>query len=373
MATKMHMRKLTRRVRAGMLDIGGNAPVSLQSMTSVPLEDVESTVAQIARLQEAGADLVRVAVRNLDAVPYLREVCGRVTVPLSADIHFNHKIAVESIRAGVQKIRINPGNIGDTEKVREVVRCATDYGVPIRIGVNGGSVDRRKYPEITPRSLVDSAMEHVLILEDNGFSDIVVSIKSSDIFQTIEANKLFSETRDYPVHIGLTEAGYGMACVVQSSIVIGHLLLLGIGDTIRVSMTGDPVQEVVAGRRILESLGEKYNPLKIISCPTCGRTDPELDIYELASSVEAELSKRFSDVLSETGRTLTVAIMGCEVNGPGEASHADAGLAGGRGGSMLLFARGEKIKKVHKDSAIRELSDEVERIVGTWDKRPTPR
>ncbi|HPQ52065.1 MAG TPA: flavodoxin-dependent (E)-4-hydroxy-3-methylbut-2-enyl-diphosphate synthase [Spirochaetota bacterium] len=362
-------RKQTRPVRAGNLDIGGGAPVSLQSMTSVPLEDVDATVDQIQRLHEAGADLVRVAVRNLDAVQYLREVCRSVTVPLSADIHFNHAIAIESIKAGVRKIRINPGNIGDAEKVREVVRCAKDYGVPIRIGVNGGSVDKKKYPEVTPRSLVDSAMEHVHILEDNGFSDIVVSIKSSDIFQTIEANKIFSATRDYPVHIGLTEAGYGMACVVQSSIVIGHLLLVGIGDTVRVSMTGDPVQEVIAGRRILESLGEKYNPLKIISCPTCGRTDPELDLYELAGAVEAELTQRFGPVLGETGRTLTVAIMGCEVNGPGEASHADAGLAGGRAGAMLLFAQGQKIKKVHRDNALSELSDEVERIIRTWEKR----
>lgn len=368
MGPGLRWRKLTRPVRAGGLEIGGSAPVSLQSMTSVPLENAAATVDQIRRLHEAGADLVRVAVRNLEAVEYLKEVCRSATVPLSADIHFNHKIAIESIKAGVQKIRINPGNIGDAGKVREVVRCAMDNGVPIRIGVNGGSVDKKKYPEITPQSLVDSAMEHVRILEDNGFSDIVVSIKSSDIFHTIEANRIFSDTRDYPVHIGLTEAGYGMACVVQSSIVIGHLLLQGIGDTVRVSMTGDPVQEVIAGRRILESLGEKYNPLKIISCPTCGRTDPELDIYELAGAAEAELAQRFGPVLAETGRTLTVAIMGCEVNGPGEASHADAGLAGGRGGSMLLFGHGEKMRKVHKDSAIRELADEVERIISSWNK-----
>ncbi len=239
--------------------------------------------------------------------------------------------------------------------------AARDHGVPIRIGVNGGSLDKKKYPHVTPENLAESAMDHVRILEDNNFQDIIVSIKSSDVFQTIEANRIFSGMRDYPLHIGLTEAGYGMNCIVQSSVVLGHLLLQGIGDTIRVSMTGDPVEEVIVGRRILEAVGERRALVKIISCPTCGRTDPGLDILALAREVELKASERFASRLAATGRSLTIAVMGCEVNGPGEASEADFGMAGARGGNLLLFARGEKIKKVHSTEAISMLLDEIEK------------
>ncbi|MCP4129766.1 MAG: flavodoxin-dependent (E)-4-hydroxy-3-methylbut-2-enyl-diphosphate synthase [bacterium] len=356
-------RKKTRQVTVGPLIIGGDAPVSVQSMTSVPIEDVAGTIDQLTRLKDQGVDLVRLALRNEEAVDYLAQVIKAVDMPLSADIHFNYRIAIAAMKAGIHKIRINPGNIGDAARVREVVTAAKDYGVPIRIGVNAGSIDRKKYTEASPENLVESALEHVRILEDNDFTNIVVSIKSSDIFQNIEANKLFSQKRDYPLHIGLTEAGFGMHCIVQSSVVLGHLLMEGIGDTIRVSMTGDPVQEVVVGKKILESVGELHPPVRIISCPTCGRTDPGIDVLDLATRVEKEAVSRFSEILREKNRTITIAVMGCEVNGPGEAAEADVGLAGGRNGSVLLFAQGEKVKKIDQEEAVEALLKEVERVV----------
>ena len=362
------VRRATREVRAGSLAIGGDSPVSIQSMTSVPLEDLEGTVRQVGALAAEGADLVRVAVRNVDVAKNLRALIASSPVPLCADIHFDYRIALAAIDAGISKVRINPGNIGDSAKVREVVKAAGARKIPIRVGVNAGSVDRKRFPEVTPGALVESALEHVVILEDNGFADIVVSLKSSDMFETIEANRLFAQRRDYPLHIGLTEAGYGTACLVQSSIAIGHLLLGGIGDTIRVSMTGDPVQEVTAAKRILESLGERFTPVRIISCPTCGRTDPGVDMLELARTVESEITARFGGELRSIGRTAVVAVMGCEVNGPGEASHADAGLAGGRGGRFLMFARGKRIGNVSRQDAVRALGDEIEKLMEAWRK-----
>ncbi|MCU0821301.1 MAG: flavodoxin-dependent (E)-4-hydroxy-3-methylbut-2-enyl-diphosphate synthase [Spirochaetes bacterium] len=356
-------RNKTRSVTAGDLQIGGGAPISIQSMTNIPIEDVDSTVDQIRKLNNTGAELVRIAVRNEESIEYLKKIRKMILTPLSADVHFNYRIAIGAIEAGINKIRINPGNIGDDKKVREVVKAARDHSVPIRIGVNGGSVDRKKYKEVNPESLVESAMEHVKILEDNGFSDIVVSIKSSDIFDTIEANRIFAGRRDYPIHIGLTEAGYGLSCVVQSSMAIGHLLLLGIGDTIRVSMTGDPVEEVVVAKKILESAGERNPLIRIISCPTCGRTEPSINILDIAKSAEETLLRKFGPVLEESGRTITVAVMGCEVNGPGEAAHADIGVAGGRDGTMLLFAQGRKMMKVAIKDVADSLSAQVEKIL----------
>ncbi len=345
------------------LQIGGDAPVSIQSMTNVPIEDITSTVAQIENLNRKGADLVRLALRNEDSIEYLKKIRKMVPTPLSADVHFNYRIAISAIEAGIDKVRINPGNIGDDKKVKEVVRAARDHSVPIRIGVNGGSVDRKKYKDVTPESLVESAMEHVRILEDNNFNDIVVSIKSSGIFETIEANRIFSGLRDYPLHIGLTEAGYGAACVVQSSIAIGHLLLSGIGDTIRISMTGDPLEEVVVAKRILESVGERNPLIRMISCPTCGRTDPSIDVLDIARSAEAALLDKFSGILHEENMAVTVAVMGCEVNGPGEAAHADIGVAGGRDGTMLLFAQGKKLRKVNVADVVTALVHETEKII----------
>ncbi|MFH0974843.1 MAG: flavodoxin-dependent (E)-4-hydroxy-3-methylbut-2-enyl-diphosphate synthase [Spirochaetota bacterium] len=356
-------RKQTRKVVVRGLGIGGDAPVSIQSMTNVPIEDVEGTIKQIRKLTDEGAGLMRLAVRNEESIKYLKKIRKAVDTPLSADVHFNYRIAIKSIEAGIDKVRINPGNIGSADKVREVLKAAKDYSVPIRVGVNSGSVDTKKYGSVSPQSLVDSAMEHIKILEDNDFFDIVVSIKSSDIFQTIEANELFSSVRNYPLHLGLTEAGYGMSCAVQSSITIGHLLLNGIGDTIRVSMTGDPADEIVVAKKILESVGERKPVLRIISCPTCGRTDPSLDILSLAQSVETELNAKFGNALKEKNISLTIAVMGCEVNGPGEAAHADIGIAGGRKGKMLLFSKGKKLKTIKAADAVKALLDNVENII----------
>jgi len=332
-------------------------------MTSVPLEDVRATVGQVHRLEQEGAQLVRLAVRNEEAVSFLREVRREVRLPLSADIHFNHRIALAAIEAGIDKIRINPGNIGGTEKVKEVVRAARERGVPIRIGVNGGSLDTGRYPEPTPENMVASAMDHVRILEDCDFFDIVVSLKSSDVGTTVTANRLFARCAQYPLHVGLTEAGYGLACTVHSSVAIGALLLEGIGDTVRVSMTGDPVEEVRVAKRILEATGLRAPLVRMVACPTCGRTDPGLDLPALAADVEREITARFAERLLSQGRTLTVAVMGCEVNGPGEATHADTGVAGGRGGSMLLFARGKKQRKIRAAHAVEELAAAVEEIL----------
>ena len=258
----------TRQVKAGSLLIGGGAPISVQTMTKCPIEDVKGTIDQIHRLEKLGVDLVRVALRTEESVDSLRKVIQAVEVPICADIHFNHRIALAAIDAGVKKVRINPGNIGSPDRVREVVRAAMDNEVPVRIGVNGGSVDRKKFCDVTPAALVESAMEHVRLLEDNNFSQIVVSLKSSDLTETIEANRLFAGIRNYPLHIGLTEAGYGLTCVVRSSVAIGSLLLAGIGDTIRVSMTGDPEDEVIAGKKILEAVGARVPAINIISCLT---------------------------------------------------------------------------------------------------------
>jgi 1-hydroxy-2-methyl-2-(E)-butenyl 4-diphosphate synthase len=244
----MTERRKTRRVMVGSVPIGGDSPVSIQSMTSVPMEDAKATIAQIGRLAAAGADIVRVAVRNLEAAGRLGEIIAASPVPVAADIHFDHRVALAAIRAGARKIRLNPGNIGGPEKVREVVAAAMDAGVPVRIGVNAGSLDRKRFPHPTPENMVQSAMEHLRILEAEGFTDIIVSLKSSDVQLTVEANRLFSRACDYPLHLGLTEAGYGTVCIVNSSVAIGTLLMEGIGDTVRVSMTGDPAEEIPVAR-----------------------------------------------------------------------------------------------------------------------------
>ncbi len=353
--TLSEFRRKSRSVNAGGLFIGGGAPVSVQTMTNIPIDDVGANTTMIARLKSLGAELVRLAVRNEDSVKAFREIRRAVDIPICADIHFDYRLAIKSIEAGADKIRINPGNIGSESRVKEVVRAARERGVPIRIGVNGGSIDRNRFSGPTPENLVESALEHVRILEDAGFYDIVVSIKASDLREMIEANRIFSGKTEYPVHVGLTEAGYGQACLVSSSIAIGHLLLQGIGDTIRVSMTGDPADEILAGIEILNSLGLRKAPVRIISCPTCGRTDPSLDLLMLAKRIDREFNERFGPILRERGQTLKVAVMGCEVNGPGEASDADLGLAGGRNGSVVVFSSGRKIKKIDVEEAVEYL------------------
>jgi len=348
-------RNKTRKIQVGNVPIGGDSPVVVQSMTNVPIENIDQNISQIENLKKNGAEIVRLAIRNEKGIEYLSKIIKASPIPLVADIHFDYKLAIAAIDAGISKIRINPGNIGDENRVKEVLKAASANNVPIRIGVNGGSINKKKYSHVTPESLVDSAMENIRILEDNNFSDIVVSIKCSDIFHTVEANRMFSEMRDYPIHIGLTEAGYGLSCIVQSSIVIGHLLMMGIGDTIRVSMTGDPVNEAVTGTKILESLNLKFSPVRIISCPTCGRTAQDIDLLAIAQETERELTQKFGEVLVQKNEKLTVAVMGCEVNGPGEAADADFGLAGGQNGKILLFAKGERIKTVAVNDAVKEL------------------
>ncbi|MBN1531683.1 MAG: flavodoxin-dependent (E)-4-hydroxy-3-methylbut-2-enyl-diphosphate synthase [Spirochaetes bacterium] len=359
----MMERKKTRRVMVGSVPVGGGAPVSIQSMTSVPTEDAAGTIAQIGRLAAAGAEIVRVAVRSLEAAGSLGDIIAASPVPVAADIHFDYRIALAAIRAGVHKVRLNPGNIGGTERVREVVAAARERGVPIRIGVNAGSLDRRRFPHPSPENMVESAMEHVRILEAEGFADIIVSLKSSDVRLTVEANRLFSRTCDYPLHLGLTEAGYGTACIVNSAVAIGTLLMEGIGDTVRVSMTGDPAGELPVARGILEASGERRAAIRMVSCPTCGRTDPDLDLLSLAREIEESLRGRYEDALTSSGRSITVAVMGCEVNGPGEALEADVGVAGGRGGFMLLFSRGERKRRITRGEAAAAVLEEVARIL----------
>jgi (E)-4-hydroxy-3-methylbut-2-enyl-diphosphate synthase len=359
----MMQRRETSQIKAGSLLIGGGAPVSVQSMTNRPIDDIEGTVAQIEALALRGASLVRLALLTVDSAECLKKILPRVRVPLCADIHFDYRIALAALEAGVHKIRINPGNIGSAERTREVVLAAKDRTVPIRIGVNGGSIDRAKYSSPTPEALVDSAMGHVRILEDLAFTDIAVSIKASDLRSTVDANRIFASQRSYPLHLGLTEAGYGLASVVQSSIAIGSLLMEGIGDTIRVSMTGDPFDEIDAGQEILKSLGLISHGIRIIACPTCGRTDPTIDLRAIAEEVDIALRSRFSARLALSGRMLSVAVMGCEVNGPGEASHADVGIAGARGGNFMLFAHGEKIGKIPSNRIVEELASEIEKLL----------
>jgi (E)-4-hydroxy-3-methylbut-2-enyl-diphosphate synthase len=353
-------RKETRPVKVGTVTIGSSSPVSIQTMTNVPLEKTSETVRQINRLAQSGADIVRVAVRTVDSVASLKKIIHEVSVPLTADVHFDYRIAIESIKAGVHKIRINPGNIGKKERVLEVVKAARDYGVAIRIGVNGGSIDRKKFPEVTPESLVLSAVEHIDILEDHEFTNIVVSIKSSHILETVEANRLFSSRYNYPLHIGLTEAGFGNPCIINSSIAIGTLLMEGIGDTIRVSMTGDPVEEVSVARGILEAVGERRPVIRMVACPTCGRTDEQIDLRKLAETVESAVIEKYKDTLVKEGKQLTLAVMGCEVNGPGEAKDADIGIAGAGNGRLMLFAKGERIKNIDIEDAIATVLDEIE-------------
>ncbi|MCU0848076.1 MAG: flavodoxin-dependent (E)-4-hydroxy-3-methylbut-2-enyl-diphosphate synthase [Spirochaetes bacterium] len=363
MINKAPERKKTRQVNVGGVLVGGDAPVSIQSMTSLPIEKVDATLDQIESLRNAGAEIVRLAIINEESVSFLKKIAESTDVPIAADVHFNYRIAIEAIKAGVSKIRINPGNIGGESRLREVVAAARDRGVPIRIGVNAGSLDRNRYGPPTSESLVASALDHVGILEDNNFSDIVVSIKSSDIRNTIDANRIFSLKSDYPLHVGLTEAGFGIACAVNSSVAIGHLLLDGIGDTVRVSMTGDPVEEVVIAKKILEAAGLRRPPVRIISCPTCGRTDPEFDVLDLAVRAEKAFTERYAADLQKAGKTLTIAVMGCEVNGPGEASEADIGIAGAHGGKALLFSSGRRIRKIDINQALKSLLDEAVHVV----------
>ena len=331
-------RRATRTISVGGVGIGGGNPVRVQSMTNTDTRDVEATLAQIEALARAGCEIVRLAVLDLEAAMALKKICAATGVPLIADIHFDSRLAVQAVEAGVRGLRINPGNIGGPDKVDRVVHAAHAAGVPIRIGVNSGSVDRellKKHGGPTPAAMVESAMGHVRLLEERGFHDIKISLKSSSVLGTVAAYRLMSRTVDYPLHIGVTEAGTAMRGAVKSSVGLGILLGEGIGDTLRVSLTADPVEEMLVAWEILRALGLRARGPEIVSCPTCGRT--EIGLMELAAAVE--------DRLRGVEEVFTVAVMGCVVNGPGEAREADIGVAGGRD-SGLIFRKGEVVRKV---------------------------
>jgi (E)-4-hydroxy-3-methylbut-2-enyl-diphosphate synthase len=349
-------RKLTREIRLGGVGIGGQNPVRVQSMTNTDTRDIRATVDQIGRLVRAGCEIVRLAVPDEQAAAALKGIIKESAVPLVADIHFDHRLALLSLKAGVQGLRINPGNIGGPRKVDLVVDAARDCGVPIRIGVNSGSVERElleRHGGPTPEAMVESALSHVALLEKRGFEMIKISLKSSSVLQTIGAYRLLTERVDYPLHIGITEAGTMMRGTVKSSVGLGILLWEGIGDTLRVSLTADPVHEVGVAWEILRALGIRARGPEIISCPTCGRT--EIDLLELAEAVEERLRS--------VEQTFTVAIMGCVVNGPGEAREADLGLAGGRD-LGIIFRKGEVVRKVKGSKALLEaFMEELEKFL----------
>ena len=344
--SEMIKRKETRQIHIGKVAIGGGAPISVQSMTNTKTTDTNATVEQINALQAAGCDIVRLAVPDMDAALNLGNIIKKVNVPLVADIHFDYRLALEAINQGISALRLNPGNIGGEDRVKAVVTEAKRHNIPIRIGVNAGSLDKKllaKHGGVTAEALVESAMEHVRILEAQDFTDMKISLKSHDVPLTIEAYQLMSETVDYPLHLGITEAGTARSGMIKSAVGIGALLSQGIGDTFRISLTGDPVVEVKVANEILKSLGmREYGPT-LISCPTCGRTSIDL------AGIAGEVEKRLENVK----KPISVAVMGCVVNGPGEAKGADVGIAGGNG-EGLVFRKGEIIRKVKETELVEE-------------------
>ncbi|MDD6042812.1 MAG: flavodoxin-dependent (E)-4-hydroxy-3-methylbut-2-enyl-diphosphate synthase [Eubacteriaceae bacterium] len=341
-------------VRCGNVIIGGGAPVSIQSMTNVDSHDERALIHQIGRLTEAGCQIVRIAIPDREAVETLARVKAQTTVPLVADIHFDYKLAIGAIEAGVDKIRINPGNIGSRDRVKDVVKAAKERSVPIRIGVNSGSLEKdilEKNGGVTAEGLAESAIRNVELIEDLGYDNLVVSLKSSDVLMNYQAHKLVSQRTDHPIHIGITEAGTLKRGKVKSAIGIGALLLDGIGDTMRVSLTADPVEEVYYAKEILEAIGMRKPCVNLVSCPTCGRT--KINLQRLAEDVDKRLEA------AGIGGGLKVAVMGCVVNGPGEAREADFGVAGGDG-KGVIFAKGQVIKTVREDDIVDELIKVIE-------------
>ncbi|CBZ04259.1 flavodoxin-dependent (E)-4-hydroxy-3-methylbut-2-enyl-diphosphate synthase [Clostridium botulinum] len=348
------MRKSTKKVKVGSMYVGGDSPISIQSMTNTDTRDVKSTLNQINKLEKIGCDIIRCAVPDIEASEALKIITKESKIPVVADIHFDHKLALESIKNGVDALRINPGNIGSMERVKMVAEAAKGKSIPIRVGVNSGSLKKDildKYGRVCPEALVESALQHVNILEKCNFNDIVISIKSSNVIQMIESYRLISEKVNYPLHLGVTEAGTTFRGTIKSSVGIGTLLAEGIGDTIRVSITGDPLEEIKIGKEILRSLGYVNEGIEFVSCPTCGRTN--IDLISIAEEVEKRLLN--------CNKNIKVAVMGCVVNGPGEAREADIGIAGGKG-EGLIFKKGEVIKKVKEKNIIDELIKEIEKM-----------
>ena len=345
---------MTRQIFVGGVPMGGGAPVTIQSMTNTRTDDVAATVAQIRRLAAAGCQIVRVAVPDLAAAKAVGAIKEQIDIPLVVDIHFDYKLALECVAAGCDKVRINPGNIGGEDRVRQVADACRQKGIPIRIGVNGGSLEKpilAKYGGVTPEALVESAFGHIRLLEKFGFTDICVSLKSSSVPVTMAAYRLMSEKSDYPLHLGVTETGTPRMGILKSAVGIGGLLALGIGDTMRVSLSADPVEEVYAARDILKAAGVRKDGPELVACPTCGRT--RIDLIGLANEVEERLKS--------VDKPITVAVMGCAVNGPGEASAADVGIAGGVG-EGLLFRKGEIVKKVPQEALVDELFALIEEL-----------
>ena len=346
------MREHTKEVRIGNTVIGGGNPIRIQSMTNTKTEDTEATIEQILKLEKAGCEIIRSTANNEAAAKAFSEIKKYIHIPIVADIHFNYRLAIMAMENGADKIRINPGNIGGKDKIKAVVEAAKAYHVPIRVGVNSGSLERElveKYHGVTAEGLVESALDKVHILEEFGFDDIVISIKSSDVLMCVKAHELIADQTNYPLHVGITEAGTITRGNIKSAVGLGIILHQGIGDTIRVSLTGDPVNEVVSAKLILKTLGLRSGGIEVVSCPTCGRTS--IDLIGLANQVE-NLVADYEDL------NIKVAVMGCVVNGPGEAKEADLGIAGGNG-EGLLIKKGEIIKKVPEDQLLSVLEEEL--------------
>lgn len=351
----MYTREQTRQIQIGQVKVGGGAPIAIQSMTNTKTHDIEATVAQILKLEEAGCEIVRVAVPDEAAAKSIEQIVKRIHIPLVADIHFDYRLALMAIENGINKLRINPGNIGDEDKVRKVVESAKAHQIPIRIGVNSGSVEKgllEKYGKVCAEAMVESAKKHIDILEEMNFQDIVVSLKASTVPLAIEAYTLFAEKYAYPLHVGITESGTLYKGTVKSSAGLGAILSRGIGDTIRVSLSDDPVEEIRCAKTVLQSLELRRFGVEIISCPTCGRTN--VDLIGLATEVERRTA--------HIKKPLRIAVMGCVVNGPGEAKEADIGIAGGKG-EGLIFKKGEIIRKVPEESLIENFMQELEELL----------
>ena len=344
-------REDTREIQIGTRKIGGGNPIAIQSMTNTKTEDVEATVTQILALEAAGCEIIRCAVPTMEAARALAEIKKRIHIPLVADIHFDYKLAIAAIENGADKIRINPGNIGDVSRVKAVVDKAKEYNVPIRVGVNSGSLEKElveKYNGVTAEGIVESALDKVRIIEEMGYENLVVSIKSSDVMMCVKAHELISQKCDYPLHIGITESGTVLSGNIKSSVGLGIMLYQGLGDTIRVSLPGDPLEEIKSAKLILKTLGLRKGGIEVVSCPTCGRT--RIDLIGLANQVE--------NMVADIPLDIKVAVMGCVVNGPGEAKEADIGIAGGIG-EGLLIKKGEIIKKVKEEDLLETLRQEL--------------
>ena len=344
-------REDTKVIQIGTVKIGGGNPVAIQSMTNTKTEDVEATVQQILALEVAGCQIIRCAVPTMEAAEAIREIKKRIHIPLVADIHFDYRLAIAAIENGADKIRINPGNIGDRSRVQAVVDKAKEYNIPIRVGVNSGSLEKpllEKYGGVTAEGIVERAMDKVRLIEEMGYDNLVVSIKSSDVLMCVKAHELIAKQCPYPLHVGITESGTVLSGNIKSSVGLGIILYQGIGDTIRVSLTGDPLEEIKSAKLILKTLGLRKGGIEVVSCPTCGRT--KIDLIGLANQVE--------NMVADIPLDIKVAVMGCVVNGPGEAKEADIGIAGGIG-EGLLIKKGEIIKKVKEEQLLSVLREEL--------------